>query len=83
MRVGVSLPCLGFIAALGVPLTGAVLWLARHGAWLHPVPVAALGGLSAAAFASAGLTLVHEPDAAVMVLVWHGLSVLLVAGLAA
>lgn len=82
LRVGVSLPCLAFIAGLGVPLTVAMLWLARHAAWLRAGPVAALGGLSAAALASVGLSLVHHLDAAVMVLAWHGLSVLVVAGLA-
>jgi len=82
LRVGVSLPCLAFIVGLGVPLTVAMLWLARHAAWLRAGPVAALGGLSAAALASAGLSLIHYLDAALMVLVWHGLSVLVVAGLA-
>lgn len=82
LRVGVSLPCLAFIVGLGAPLTVAMLWLARHAAWLRPGPVAALGGLSAAALASVGLSLVHHLDAAVMVLVWHGLSVLVVAGVA-
>lgn len=83
LRIGVSLPCLVFIAGLGVPLTVAMLWLARHAAWLRAGPVAALGGLSAAALASVGLSLIHHLDAAMMVLVWHGLSVLVVAGLAA
>lgn len=82
LQVGVSLPCLAFIVGLGVPLTVAMLWLARHAAWLRAGPVAALGGLSAAALASAGLSLIHYLDAALMVLVWHGLSVLVVAGLA-
>jgi hypothetical protein len=82
LRVGMSLPCLAFIAGLGVPLTVAMLWLARHAAWLRPGPVAALGGLSAAALASVGLSLIHHLDAAVMVLVWHGASVLIVAAVA-
>lgn len=82
LRVGVSLPCLAFIVGLGMPLTVAMLWLARHAAWLRPGPVAALGGLSAAALASVGLSLIHHLDAAAMVLAWHGLSVLVVAGLA-
>ena len=79
LQIGVSLPCLVFIAGLGVPLTVAMLWLARHAAWLRAGPVAALGGLSAAALASVGLSLIHHLDAAVMVLVWHGVSVLVVA----
>jgi hypothetical protein len=82
LRVGASLPCMTFIVGLGVPLTVAMLWLARHAAWLRPGPVAALGGLSAAALASVGLSLIHHLDAAVMVLLWHGVSVLVVAGLA-
>jgi hypothetical protein len=82
LRIGVSLPCLVFIAGLGVPLTVAMLWLARHAAWLRACPVAALGGLSAAALASVGLSLIHHLDAAMMVLVWHGVSVLVVAGVA-
>lgn len=82
LRLGTSLPCLAFIVGLGVPMTLGMLWLARHAAWLRPGPVAALGGLSAAALASVGLSLVHHLDAAIMVLVWHGLSVLLVTALA-
>lgn len=81
LRIGMSLQCLGFIAGLGVPLTGAMLWLARHAAWLRAGPVAALSGLSAAALASVGLSFVHSMDAAAMVLVWHGMSVLAVTGL--
>ena len=78
LNLTVSYPCLGFIIGLGVPMTVAIVVLTRHAAWMRPTPVAALGGLSAAAFASLGLTLVHELNAAVMVLVWHGLAVLVV-----
>jgi hypothetical protein len=83
LRIGMSVPCLVFIAGLGVPLTIAMLWLARHAAWLRAGPVAALGGLSAAALASVGLSFIHYLDAAAMVLAWHGMSVLVVTGLAA
>jgi hypothetical protein len=75
LHLGVSLPCLGFIIGLGVPMALGIMWLTRHAALLRPVPVAALGGLSAAAFASIGLTLVHELHVTIMVLVWHGLAV--------
>jgi hypothetical protein len=78
MNLTISYPCLGFIIGLGLPMTVAIVLLTRHAALLRPMPVAALGGLSAAAFASLGLTLVHELNAAVMVLVWHGLAVLVV-----
>ncbi len=78
LSLTISFPCLGFIIGLGVPMTAAIVFLTRHAALLRPMPVAALGGLSAAAFASLGLTLVHELNAAVMVLVWHGIAVLVV-----
>lgn len=83
LRLTTSLPCLAFVMGFGVPLTVAMLWLARHAAPLRPVPVAALGGLSAAALASVGLSLVHHLDAAIMVLVWHGLAVAMVTAIAA
>ena len=83
LRLTTSYPCLGFITGLGLPLTLGVLWLARHAALVRPGPVAALGGLSAAALASIGLTLVHHLDAAAMVLAWHGTAVLAVTGIAA
>ncbi|MCU0888172.1 MAG: DUF1109 domain-containing protein [Rubritepida sp.] len=79
----VSWQCMGFIAGLGLPLSVAILWLTRHAAWARPGPVAACGALSAAAFASLGLTLVHPTYGPVMVLAWHGLAVLAVTGLMA
>ncbi|MFN7635042.1 MAG: NrsF family protein, partial [Acetobacteraceae bacterium] len=69
---------LAFILALGVPLSVVGGLLARHAAGFRPAPVAALIGLSAASFASIGLTLVHHLDAAMAVLVWHGLAVVAV-----
>lgn len=78
LHLGVSLTCLLFILGLGLPLAVAMIWLTRHAALLRPLPVATLGGLSAAAFASIGLTLVHELRVTIMVLVWHGLAVLAV-----
>ena len=82
-HLSVSMPCLGFIIGLGAPMTVAIILLTRHAALLRPTQVAALGGLSAAAFASLGLTLVHELNAALMVLVWHGVAVLVVTCLGA
>jgi hypothetical protein len=78
LGMGTSFGCMRFILGFGVPLTVAMLWMARHGALVRPGPVAALGGLAAAAVASVGLSLVHHLDAAAMVLVWHGGSVALV-----
>jgi hypothetical protein len=81
LGMGTSFGCMRFILGFGVPLTLAMLWMARHAAPVRPRPVAALGGLAAAAVASVGLSLVHHLNAAAMVLVWHGGSVALVTAL--
>jgi hypothetical protein len=70
--------CLGFIGAMSVPLAGGMLWAMRRADRLRPTPVMALGALAAASLCSAGLTLSHHLDAALMVLVWHGTAVLAV-----
>jgi hypothetical protein len=80
--LGISLGCMKFILGFGIPLTLFMLWMTRHAAPIRPAPVAALAGLAAAAIASVGLSLVHHLDAAAMVLIWHGGSVLLVTLLA-
>jgi hypothetical protein len=76
--LGVSFTCMGFIIGFGAPLTLGMLWMTRHAARIRPGPVAWLAGLAAAALASVGLSLVHHLEAAAMVLIWHGCSVLLV-----
>lgn len=83
IRFYVSWSCLRFIIGIGLPLAVVMLWLTRHSAWIRPGPVAAFGSLSAAAFASLGLTLVHPTFGPIMVLAWHGVAVLVVTGLAA
>jgi hypothetical protein len=75
LRLTTSFPCLSFIVGFGVPLTLVMVWLTRHAAPIRPLPVAALGGLSAAALASVGLSLVHHLQAAAMVLAWHGMAI--------
>lgn len=77
-----SFACMRFILGFGIPLTLAMIWMARHAAPIRPGAVAALGGLAAAAVASVGLSLVHHLDAAAMVLIWHGGSVALVTAVA-
>jgi hypothetical protein len=76
--MGISLSCTSFIMGFGIPMTLAMLWMARHAARIRPGPVAALGGLAAAAIGSVGLSLVHYLEAAAMVLAWHGVSIALV-----
>lgn len=81
LALGTSWTCLRFIAGMGLPLLGSMLWVLRHAAPIRPTHVALLGGLAAAALCSAGLSLFHHLDAALMVLLWHGGAVTLVVGL--
>jgi len=73
-----SFQCMAWVVGFGIPLSAGMLWMTRHAAPIRPAPVAALAGLAAASIASVGLSLVHHLDAAAMVLIWHGVSVLLV-----
>lgn len=79
--LGISFACMRFIIGFGVPLTLGMLWMTRHAARIRPGPVTWLAGLAAAAVASVGLSLVHHLEAAAMVLIWHGGSVLVVMAL--
>jgi hypothetical protein len=78
LDVGTSWGCLRFIVLMGVPLALSMVWMLRHAGPIRPVPVAALGGLAGAALSAAGLSLFHHLDAALMVLLWHGGSTILV-----
>ncbi|MBL6454151.1 DUF1109 domain-containing protein [Belnapia sp. T6] len=81
-QLGTSWGCLRFILAMGLPLAAAQFWLLRHAGPVRPGPVLLLGGLASAALCSAGLSLFHHLDAAVMILLWHGgaMALLVVAG---
>lgn len=76
--LGTSWGCFGFIVLLSLPLSAGLVWAMRRADRLRPAPVLALGGLAAASLCSAGLSVSHHLDAALMVLVWHGTSVALV-----
>ncbi|HYI83396.1 MAG TPA: NrsF family protein [Acetobacteraceae bacterium] len=81
LALGTSWSCLRFIIGVGLPLLGSMLWVLRHAASIRPVPVALLAGLAAAPLCSAGLSLFHHLDAALMILLWHGGAIALVTGL--
>lgn len=78
LAIGTSWGCFRFIVLMGVPLAATIVWMLRHAGPVRPVPVAVLGGLAGAALSAAGLSLFHHLEAALMVLLWHGGSTLLV-----
>jgi hypothetical protein len=83
VALGASLHCVEQITIASAPLLASVLLLLRHAAGERPVITAGLAALASAALASVGLTLFHDLDSALMVLVWHGLPTALIVLLAA
>ena len=64
---------------LRLPLAAAQFWLLRHAGPVRPLPVQLLGATGAAMLVSAALSLLHPLDTAVLILLWHGLALVLVA----
>jgi hypothetical protein len=80
VRLGTTLECLATLAMASLPLSLVLLVMLRHAARLHPTMVAMMGGLASAGIAATALSLFHELDATVMVLVWNlGAAALIVA----
>lgn len=63
--------CARAITAISIPLGITLLVMVRHAGAVKPAPTAMLAALSAAAMASAGVSLVHEGETSLMVLLWH------------
>jgi hypothetical protein len=71
VRLGTTLECFATLVIASLPLSMALLVMLRHTARLHPTMVGMMGGLASAGFAATALSLFHELDATVMVLVWN------------
>lgn len=72
IAVGASPHCLKFIALTSIPLAAVLAVMVRHAASARPTATAANAALASAALSAAGLTLFHDLDSSIMVLVWHG-----------
>jgi hypothetical protein len=80
VRLGTTLECFATLALASLPLSLALLVMLRHAARLYPTTVAMIGGLASAGIAATALSLFHELDASVMVLLWNlGAAALIVA----
>lgn len=78
LAIGTSPHCLKFITFASVPLILSLLVMLRHAATIRPNATAAAAALAAAALASAGLTLFHDLDSSIMILIWHGVPLTLI-----
>lgn len=74
--------CFATLLLTSVPLSIVLLFMLRHGALVRPHAVASCGSLAVAGITATALTLFHDLDATVMVLIWNVGTAALIVGLA-
>ena len=74
-------PCVVSMALGGIVLGGPLVWMLRRGAPLTPHSTAFLAGLAALSIANIEACLIRPHAFASTVLVWHGLTAAVIAGL--
>ncbi|MGH6912398.1 MAG: NrsF family protein [Geminicoccales bacterium] len=80
IRLGSTLECFATLLLVSLPPAAVLALMLRHTAWLHPTPAAMSGGLAVGGIAATAMSLLHDLDATVMVLVWTlGAAALIVA----
>jgi len=82
IRVGEAARCFATLLMTSIPLWAAMLIMLRYAAPLRPTIVSAAGGLAVAAASSFALSLLHNLDATIMILIWNIGVAALIAGLA-
>lgn len=82
IRVGEAARCFATLLLTSVPLSIAMLVMLRYAALLRPTVVSISGGLAVAAMTSFALSLFHDLDATIMILLWNLGTAALIAGLA-
>lgn len=81
LRLGETAKCFATLVLASLPLSLALLGMLRHAAALRPAAATFAGSLAVAAMTAAALTLFHEFDASLMILVWNFGAAALVVGL--
>jgi hypothetical protein len=71
MRLGETARCFATLVLTSVPLTIALAVMLRYAALLRAGSVAILAALAVAAITSTALSLFHQLDATVMILMWN------------
>ena len=71
MHVDEAARCFATLMLTSMPLSIGLFVMLRHAAWLRPTAVSVTGGLAVAAMSATALSLFHDLDATVMVLVWN------------
>lgn len=83
IRLGEAVQCFATILLTSVPLSIAMLVMLRYAALLRSTEVSLMGGLAVAAMTSFALSLFHDLDATMMVLIWNLGSAIIVATVSA
>jgi hypothetical protein len=80
LRFGEIIRCFATLVLTSGPLLLAMLMMVRHATLLRPTVVIMTGSLSVAAITATALSLYHDLDATVMILIWNlGTSALIIA----
>jgi hypothetical protein len=80
VHMGEAVRCFATLLMTSVPLSIAMLIMLRYAALLRPLEVSVMGGLAVAAVTAFALSLFHDLDATVMILIWNlGAAVLIAA----
>jgi hypothetical protein len=82
IHMGEAARCFATLLLTSAPLSIVMLVMLRHAALLRPTAVAAIGGLAIAAMTSFALSIIHDLDATIMILIWNLGTAALIAGLA-
>jgi hypothetical protein len=83
MRLGETARCSATLVLTSLPLSLALLLMLRHAAPLRPTAATLTGSLAVAAITGTALSLFHDLDASVMILVWNVGTAAILVGLAA
>lgn len=71
MRLGETARCFATLVLASLPLSLALLVMLRYAAPLRPTAATLTGSLAVAAMTATALSLFHDLDASVMILVWN------------
>lgn len=79
MQAGETARCFATLLVTSLPLSLGLFIMLRHAAWLRATAVTLTGGLAVGAMAATALSLFHNLDATMMVLIWNfGVAALIV-----
>jgi len=81
IHLGETVRCFATLTLTSLPLSLAMLVMLRHAAPLRPTTVTLMGSLAVAAITATALSLFHDLDATVMILMWNLGTAVLIVGL--